>query len=48
MSELTEFIRWCKKERVTLRRALDMMESGVVHTGESALARPNEIRRVNR
>jgi len=34
MSELADFIRWCNRERTTLRRSLEMMESGIVHTSE--------------
>jgi len=39
-SALTEFIGWCKKERAILRRSLEMMESGVSHTGERHAGSP--------
>ena len=34
MSGLAEFIRWCKNERETLYRSVEMMKSGVLHTSE--------------
>jgi hypothetical protein len=40
MTELADFIRWCNKERATLRRSLEMMESGVMHTGEARAGQP--------
>jgi hypothetical protein len=40
MSELADFIRWCNKERANLRRSLEMMESGVMHTGEAQAGSP--------
>jgi hypothetical protein len=40
VTELAEFIRWCNKERATLRRSLEMMESGVMHTGERHAGSP--------
>ena len=40
MSELADFIRWCNKERVTLRHSLEMMEAGVLHTGEARAGQP--------
>jgi hypothetical protein len=40
MSELADFIRWCNKERGVLRHSLEMMEAGVMHTGEARTGQP--------
>jgi hypothetical protein len=34
MSGLEEFVHWCRNERETLHRSLEMMKSGVLHTSE--------------
>jgi hypothetical protein len=40
MSEMAELIRWCNKERATLRRSLELMEAGVMRTGECYAGSP--------
>jgi hypothetical protein len=40
MSELAGFIRWCREHRSILQRSLEMMESGVMHTGERHAGSP--------